>query len=75
MPSGFVFKLELAATLAYLADIFLKLNELNLSLQDPTITLFQPYDKFKAFHKRSICGQSMSKVKICLPTHIRMLSK
>ena len=39
-------------TLAYMAVILSKLNELNLSLQGPAITVFKAYDKVKSFQEK-----------------------
>ncbi|XP_023242702.1 zinc finger BED domain-containing protein 5-like [Centruroides sculpturatus] len=44
--------LNLKMRLAYLSDIFLKLNELNLSLQDEQLNIFMDNDKIKAFTKK-----------------------
>jgi hypothetical protein len=38
--------------LAYLADIFKKLNDLNLSLQGKVVTAFEASDKVQAFKKK-----------------------
>ena len=38
--------------LAYLADIFKKLNDLSLSLQGKAVTIFEASDKVQAFKKK-----------------------
>lgn len=38
--------------LSFMADIFQKLNELNLSLQDKQTTVFQAYNKITAFKRK-----------------------
>ena len=46
------------ARLAYLADVFSKLNELNLSLQGKDAHILNMYDKVNGFiHKKSPCGR------------------
>jgi hypothetical protein len=56
--------------LAYLADIFTKVNELNLSLQGKTISIFTARDKISAFRcKLEIYGNSIKcKNMECFPT-------
>ena len=39
-------------TLAYLSDVFSKLNELNLSLQGNSMTVLNAHDKIKGFEKK-----------------------
>ena len=43
--------------LAYLADIFKKLNDLNLSLQGKAVTVFEASDKVKRLKRKSSFGQ------------------
>ena len=42
--------------LAYLADVFSKINELNLQLQGFDINIFQAHDKVKGFYKKVLFG-------------------
>ena len=40
------------STLAYLSDVFSKLNELNLSLQGNSLTVLNAHDKIKGFERK-----------------------
>jgi len=43
--------------LAYLADIFKKLNDLNFSFQEKAVTVFEASDKVKRLKRKSSFGQ------------------
>jgi hypothetical protein len=40
--------------LSYFSDIFSKLNELNLSIREKSLTVLDAYDKIKAFEKKLV---------------------
>ena len=40
------------STLAYLSNVFSKLNELNLSLQGNSLTVLSAHDKIKGFERK-----------------------
>jgi hypothetical protein len=60
--------------LAYLADIFCCLNEVNKSLQGFHTTPFSVHDKTKAFRKNLVSLSKKQKVDKCLPFHFWAVS-
>jgi len=56
---------EFVLRLTYLADIFSKLNELNLYLQGTEgISIFGVHDKIRGFMKNLLCRKTVSTTKI-----------
>ncbi|CAH2010037.1 unnamed protein product [Acanthoscelides obtectus] len=57
----FCIRHSVAPKLAYLADLFSKLNKLNTSLQGPGITIFNVHDRIEAMLKKiNFCNQCLS---------------